>query len=106
MVWPIKPDGVAIGENVRSEAHEGQSHRYRFMNGLPQFRVLRLGLLQDGDVGIGVFPEGEKSWMAFATAGAPPSAPAQQTVGRNVWGRVRSQSSISAANNRAPDTRC
>src|SRR2546427_5069661 len=41
MVGPIKPDGVAIGENVRSEAHEGQSHRYRFMNGLPQFRVLR-----------------------------------------------------------------
>ena len=41
MVWPIKPDGVAIGENVRSEAHEGQSQRYRFMNGLLQSRVLR-----------------------------------------------------------------
>ncbi|PYV52876.1 MAG: hypothetical protein DMG97_37150 [Acidobacteria bacterium] len=41
MVWPIKPDGVAIGENVRSEAHEGQPQRYRFMNGLLQSRVLR-----------------------------------------------------------------
>src|SRR5438445_13313269 len=30
MVWPIKPDGVAICENVRSEAHEGQSQRYQF----------------------------------------------------------------------------
>ena len=27
---------------------------------LPQLRVLRLGLLEDGDVGIGVFPGGEK----------------------------------------------
>ena len=25
MVWPIKPDGVVIGENVRSDAREGQS---------------------------------------------------------------------------------
>ena len=25
-----------------------------------QFRVLGLGLLQDGDVGLGVFPEGEE----------------------------------------------
>ena len=25
-----------------------------------QLRVLRLGLLQDGDVGVGVFPEGEE----------------------------------------------
>jgi hypothetical protein len=28
--------------------------------GLLQLRVLRLGLLQDGNVGVGVFPEGEK----------------------------------------------
>ena len=27
---------------------------------LLQLRVLRLGLLQDGDVGVGVFPEGEE----------------------------------------------
>ena len=25
-----------------------------------QLRILRLGLLQDGDVGVGVFPEGEE----------------------------------------------
>ena len=29
---------------------------------LLQFRVFRLGFLQDGDVGVGIFPEGEKSW--------------------------------------------
>jgi len=28
--------------------------------GSPQLAVLRLGLLQDGDVGVGVFPEGEE----------------------------------------------
>jgi hypothetical protein len=27
---------------------------------LLQLRVLRFGLLQDGDVGVGVFPEGEE----------------------------------------------
>jgi hypothetical protein len=27
-----------------------------------QLRVLRLGFLQDGDVGVGVFPQCEKSW--------------------------------------------
>ena len=27
---------------------------------LPQLRVLRLGFLQDGDVGVGVFPESEE----------------------------------------------
>ena len=27
---------------------------------LLQLRVLRLGFLQDGDVGVGVFPEGEE----------------------------------------------
>ena len=31
----------------------------RITNPLLQSRVLRLGLLQDGDVGVGVFPEGE-----------------------------------------------
>src|SRR5438093_12337536 len=29
-------------------------------DGSLQLRVLRLGLLQDGDVGVGVFPEGEE----------------------------------------------
>ena len=30
------------------------------LNELLQLRVLRLGLLQNGDVGVGVFPEGEE----------------------------------------------
>ena len=30
---------------------------------LLQLRVLRLGLLQDGDVGVGVFPEGEEIFI-------------------------------------------
>jgi hypothetical protein len=30
---------------------------------LLQLRVLRLGLLQDGDVGVGVFPEGEEVFV-------------------------------------------
>src|SRR5271170_648334 len=31
---------------------------------LLQLRVLRLGLLQDGDVGVGVFPEGEEIFVS------------------------------------------
>jgi hypothetical protein len=31
-----------------------------------QLRVLRLGLLQDGDVGIGVFPDGEEVLNAMS----------------------------------------
>jgi hypothetical protein len=31
---------------------------------LLQLRVLRLGFLQDGDVGVGVFPEGENAVTA------------------------------------------
>jgi hypothetical protein len=27
-----------------------------------QFRVLGLGFFQDGDVGVGVFPEAEENW--------------------------------------------
>ena len=33
-----------------------------------QLRVLRLGFLQDGDVGVGVFPEGEESLLRQAHA--------------------------------------
>jgi hypothetical protein len=51
---------------------------------LLQLGVLRLGLLQDGDAGVGVFPEGEnRSGELFVTA-ARLSAPTQQIVGRNV----------------------
>jgi hypothetical protein len=38
----------------------GKRHATRLNFPLLQFRVLRLGLLQDGDVGIGVLPEGEE----------------------------------------------
>jgi hypothetical protein len=31
-----------------------------FSLALLQLRVLRLGLLQDGNIGVGVFPQGEK----------------------------------------------
>src|SRR6266550_7755281 len=40
MVWPTIWDGVAMGENVRSDAREGQSEGYQFVKGLLQFRVL------------------------------------------------------------------
>src|ERR1039458_2073341 len=30
---------------------------------LPQLRVLRFGFFQDGDVGVGVFPEGEEVFV-------------------------------------------
>ena len=57
-----------------------------------QLRVLRLGLLQDGDVGVGVFPEGEevlmldaygcgkfmrrfRSWKWGPSADCPPGGP-------------------------------
>jgi len=36
-----------------------QTRSYRFcLNELLQLRVLRSGLLQDADVGVGIFPEG------------------------------------------------
>jgi len=73
---------------------------------LLQLRALGLGFFQDGDVGICFFPEGEKSSDAFATTAAPPSAPTQQTVDRNVWGQIESQSSNPADMDRAPDKRC
>jgi hypothetical protein len=34
-----------------------------------QLRVLRLGFLQDGDVGVGVFPEGEEIWPDMRVGG-------------------------------------
>ena len=38
---------------------------------LLQLRVLDFGLLQDGDVGIGVFPEGEESSGGLRYCGSP-----------------------------------
>src|SRR6516164_7756493 len=42
------------------------------MSQLLQFRVLRLGLLQDGDVGVGVLPESEKSLVRGLRFGVVP----------------------------------
>ena len=39
---------------------------------LLQLRVLGLGLLQDGDVGVGVFPEGEEILVCSFRFGASP----------------------------------
>ena len=40
-----------------------------------QLGILDLSLLENGDVGIGVFQEVRKARVAFATAAAPPYAP-------------------------------
>jgi len=37
---------------------------------LLQLRILRLGFFEDGDVGIGVFPEGEELLTAASPSGA------------------------------------
>jgi hypothetical protein len=42
---------------------EGQSQRLVREERLLQLRVLRLSFLQDGDVGIGIPPEGEKIFV-------------------------------------------
>ena len=36
---------------------------------LLQLRILRFSLLQDGDIGIGIFPEGEEILVSGACAG-------------------------------------
>jgi hypothetical protein len=60
-------------------AFVGRSPLYHFENSgdsgsapisLFQFRVLRFGLLQDGDVGVGVFPEGEEVFVGGEGADA------------------------------------
>src|SRR6202022_1791480 len=50
MVWPI------IRRNAMACGGASQSVRRRLL----QLRILRLGFLQDGDVGVGVFPEREE----------------------------------------------
>ena len=46
-----------------AEREETAGRVLRITNLLLQLRVLGLGLLQDGDVGIGVFPEIEEALM-------------------------------------------
>ena len=43
--------------------------RTRSSVGLLQLRILRLGFLEDGDVGVGVFPEAEEVLVGSACAG-------------------------------------
>jgi hypothetical protein len=50
---------------------------------LLQLRVLGLGLLQDGDFGVGVFPDMRKARMDFATAAVPPGAASLGSAGRS-----------------------
>src|SRR5215471_12207631 len=57
-VWPMSWHEVLIVGNVRSNSWWGQMQLL--------LRVLRLGLLQDRDVGIGVFPEGQEVLIGFA----------------------------------------
>jgi len=50
-------------------------------NGLLQLRVLGFGLLEDGDVGVGVLPEGEEVFVGGERPDAggsesPPNSPA------------------------------
>ena len=59
MVWPI------IGRNAMACGGASQSVRRRLL----QLRILCLGFLQDGDVGVGVFPEGEEVLIGFAALG-------------------------------------
>ncbi len=50
-----------MGGNVMPQSHAGQ--RVRWL-GLLQPCVLGLGFFQDGDVGVGVFPEGEEVFVS------------------------------------------
>src|SRR5712691_7985783 len=74
---------------------------FRVFPHLLQLRVLRFGLLHDGDVG--VLPEGPI--RVFATAAAPPSAPTQRIVDRIAGDRAKSPSSRIPNAYLAPDTR-
>ena len=58
---------TAVPRNIRSVLDRGQSGRKNLL----QLRIFRLGLLQDGDVRIGVFPEREEIFVGGegATAG-------------------------------------
>src|SRR5438309_12017122 len=51
---------VKLCENVRSDAEERSVETLKSVNLLLQLRILRLGFLQDRDVGVGIFPEGEE----------------------------------------------
>src|ERR1700756_4710442 len=62
IVCPTNCEDVSIGGNLRTQRHKGQSSAAQ--QKLLQLRVLGFGLLQDGDVGVGVFPEGEEVFVS------------------------------------------
>src|SRR5437660_738790 len=72
---------VRIYSGTGSGAQPRKRAQYRGGNApvaLLQFRVLRLGLLQDGDVGVGVFPKGSE-----ITAAGPSGAAGRRSGDRN-----------------------
>src|SRR5690349_12830526 len=68
-----------------------------FPPNLLQSGVLRLGLLQDGNVGVGVFPEGEEVLIGVAAFGGRASkgiGSAQADMGKRISRCHRSQCSV------------
>src|ERR1700686_978898 len=66
---------------------------------LLQLRVLRFGFLQDGDVGIGVFPEGDEILIALAgfdRVALHGVSASQAEAGERSPGKVHYQSSVVA----------
>jgi hypothetical protein len=57
MVWPTSWEDVPISGNVMSDCEQWSIGTHKADKRLLQLRVLRFGLFQDGDVGVGVFPE-------------------------------------------------
>jgi hypothetical protein len=63
-------DGVDTGGNGMSDRKEGQLKPI-VKKHLLQLRVLRFHLLQDGDVGVGVFTDGDKSTHGYVLRRPP-----------------------------------
>jgi hypothetical protein len=63
---------------------------------LLQFRVLRLGLLQDGDIGVGVFPERQKILVSSTSF----CSFARQSIGATELQMCQREQRIAYASNR------
>ena len=62
-----------------------------------QLRVLRFGLSQDGDVGVGVFPEGEEvlvSGFCFGTIALHRVAASQAEMGKGTQREVHDDATV------------
>ncbi len=68
---PNKLGRSAIGGNVRSDSSETSIAAHKEDNGLLQLPGLGFGFFQDGNVGVGVFPEGEESSGGIRYCGSP-----------------------------------